>query len=1044
MLRTCAVLFVLLSPISAQTIPALLTFEDRPVGTPVFNQYSGVTFPGGDVSRVTLVQPPLGTISGIAALQFLRVDCDVCGSQLQAQFSVGQHRVKLSTGLVRNFSSGNLAAIMRGYSDQSRTVLVAQSPPLLLGSTPTTIDNPLEIDSSTGAIRLMTLTVVLFGNQDVSPDGVPVVVDNLEYDAPVAAPPLDTTSPVIRMIRPLNGQSIQGVTPGLLSTRLEAAIDELALRSVSISLNSRPARLIQYAQVSPGEYSVGEDLLDSDGLVTGANLLTLTASDFAGNAASVTTQFQFTPRSVPTPSAVDIIGIAVEATQSISTSLAYLAPPGEGARFTVFPIDSAAPRLIQGKETLIRVYAAALGATGRVTNVPATARVLRDNCRVDCGLNDYNPLPPMNSRHVPNLSGISLAPAGTPGADPQNERRDLAASWNFMLPGQWTSENLVIYVDMNDGNFNPLPNTPSVPECVSPFVGQCGDNNEIEIHLAFAPSQSVTYDPVLVELRGNLGGSFVDVIPDVAQAAATLNKLNEVYPMQVGLGVVRTYTDDPNNDKGGLLDDLQDTFGCGDWWAACGYDPTHFIDGLIPDDQQPPGQTFAALRDSGGYSNRGNGTFWTRVTAPVDSSAHEMGHAIGFMHASCDHDEASGGACDAFFPIAHGGIGGVGFDFDAWAIVLPGNANSHSHDFMSYGDDPQWVSTYTWDVTLTHSRVDTMHYFPCTPGIGGPFGRCGVIPASGRAIALNPNTVATGAGVGRAAMVSGHIDFRGYAQLRPIFVVEDFPVSPSSKSDPGEPYTLEFLDAKGNTITLRDFVPREAGHHSPTYLFNELVPLPEGKPISRVNLLRQGRVIASIARKPAPLRTPKIVAPTKLEAWKSNDVRRVRWQAESPEPLSAIVEYAADGSTFVPLARYVKSNFFDVKVNELASGSNARIRVRVSDGINTAVVVSDPFVVGASPPQALILQPNSGVVVVRNVPLELIGAGSDLDQELPETAFIWTSNLSGPVGVGRMVVTSALRPGRHHLTLTVTNAKGLSRQVATEITIHDYGKPGTK
>src|SRR5207244_13236843 len=120
-----------------------------------------------------------------------------------------------------------------------------------------------------------------------------------------------------------------------------------------------------------------------------------------------------------------------------------------------------------------------------------------------------------------------------------------------------------------------------------------------------------------------------------------------------------------------------------------------------------------------------------------------------------------------------------------------------------------------------------------------------------------------------------------------------------------------------------------------------------------------------------------------------------------------------DRKTFIPLARYLKADFFDAKVNELPSGQNARIRVYVSDGINTAVAVSDPFVVEPKAPQALILQPRSGELAVQHLPLELIGAGSDLDQELPEKAFVWTSDGSGPIGTGRRLGTSTLPPGTH-------------------------------
>jgi hypothetical protein len=135
------------------------------------------------------------------------------------------------------------------------------------------------------------------------------------------------------------------------------------------------------------------------------------------------------------------------------------------------------------------------------------------------------------------------------------------------------------------------------------------------------------------------------------------------------------------------------------------------------------------------------------------------------------------------------------------------------------------------------------------------------------------------------------------------------------------------------------------------------------------------------------------------------------------------------------LARYINSDYLDIKVNELPSGWNARIRVRISDGINTTLALSDPFTVEPKAPQALILQPRSGELVDQHIPLELIGAGSDLDEELPDKAFVWTSDWSGPIGTGRRLVTSTLAPGRHRLTLTVTNGRGLRSQASVGITI---------
>ena len=338
----------------------------------------------------------------------------------------------------------------------------------------------------------------------------------------------------------------------------------------------------------------------------------------------------------------------------------------------------------------------------------------------------------------PNLAGVTVPAAADSSADPLNRVADLNRSWNFRIPAAWTTQNLDVFVTLNSGNYNPLPNVPSVPECQSVIVGECGDNNEITLHLAFTPVKTVVIDPVLVRLKGAFDGSAVDVTATSADALMAWRTVNQLYPMTAQLGTTRSLTEDPNKDDGDILSDVQGRFACGASWIACGFG-AHFILALIPHDRQ-----YAALKAASGLSNRGDGAFWAAAPPAVFDSndrysqaiVHEMGHAIGFKHASCDHGESNtivgiftGTRCDDTYPIQHGGIGGYGFNFSSWTVIPPGIADGthpHSHDFMTYGL-PFWVSTYMWDITTDDSYVDTVSYRDCTfLGIPIPFTNCGV------------------------------------------------------------------------------------------------------------------------------------------------------------------------------------------------------------------------------------------------------------------------------------------------------------------------------
>ncbi len=59
-------------PVSAASggVPVLLNFENLPVGTPVFNQYSGLTFLGGDSTNFDGTHPIVIAQSTHTAKQF--------------------------------------------------------------------------------------------------------------------------------------------------------------------------------------------------------------------------------------------------------------------------------------------------------------------------------------------------------------------------------------------------------------------------------------------------------------------------------------------------------------------------------------------------------------------------------------------------------------------------------------------------------------------------------------------------------------------------------------------------------------------------------------------------------------------------------------------------------------------------------------------------------------------------------------------------------------------------------------------------------------
>ncbi len=69
----------------------------------------------------------------------------------------------------------------------------------------------------------------------------------------------------------------------------------------------------------------------------------------------------------------------------------------------------------------------------------------------------------------------------------------------------------------------------------------------------------------------------------------------------------------------------------------------------------------------------------------LDTFVHEIGHSLGLPHAPC------GVAGDPAFPYSNGGIGVLGFDREAQALI-----STEYRDVMGYCD-PVWISDYNYD-----------------------------------------------------------------------------------------------------------------------------------------------------------------------------------------------------------------------------------------------------------------------------------------------------------------------------------------------------------
>ena len=90
----------------------------------------------------------------------------------------------------------------------------------------------------------------------------------------------------------------------------------------------------------------------------------------------------------------------------------------------------------------------------------------------------------------------------------------------------------------------------------------------------------------------------------------------------------------------------------------------------------------------------------------------------------------------------------------------------------------------------------------------------------------------------------------------------------------------------------------------------------------------------------------------------------------------------------------------------------------------------------AQPPSAEIVRPQNGEAFAVGEEVAFLASVEDPDgPELPESAAVWSSNIDGQIGTGRLFGTTALTAGAHVITLTVTDPQSLTGTATVAITI---------
>ncbi|MCX7854261.1 MAG: hypothetical protein N2383_15950, partial [Caldilineales bacterium] len=379
---------------------------------------------------------------------------------------------------------------------------------------------------------------------------------------------------------------------------------------------------------------------------------------------------------------------------------------------------------------------------------------------------------------------------------------------------------------------------------------------------------------------------------------------------------------------------------------------------------------------------------------------HELGHQYGRYHA-----EFCGAPDGRPYPYPDGRIGG------------PREAPQR---YFGWDIERRQVYPWTWTDVMTYCAQQWISDFTYR-GIRDRLIADGVAPAGAEVFAAAfPQATEHVAVFGRINLA------RNTATLETLYRLTDIP--PGEPPTPGNDWALALLAADGNTLASYPFTPKEdtdAGEQAePTASIIETVPWVPGT--ARVVVRYRGQTVAERVVSPNPPMV-KLLEPNGGEVL--GDLALVRWTASDPDgdPLTYALLYSTDnGATWQAVATELTGTQHTADLTALPGSDQARFRVVVSDGVNTATDRSDaPFKVARKAPQAIIIAPDEGAHFLPEQQVVLAGEGYDAeDGNLPDSGLHWHSDRDGDVGSGRHLSVVGLQDGWHRITLTVTDGDG--------------------